>query len=233
MFTPPSAFTATAFVLLCLGIVCAFLSGIWVSAGREGVDPRKRTARIAVAAVLWISLTSVPAWTGWTEARPMPRLLFVLAFINLASLAVGLSRIGRWLAESVSLGLLVGFQAFRLPLELILHSWAQAGVIPETMTWSGSNWDVFTGITALILAPFARRRAALAWIANIVGIALLMNVGRVVVLSSPLPFAWQVVPSLQLAFHVPFAWILPICVGGAIIGHVVLTRALLRGGKFL
>lgn len=228
MFKTPSSLSTIAFMLLCLGVVSLFLAGIWVSAKRGDVDPRKRTVGIAAGVVLWILLTSVPVWTGWTEVRPMPRLLIVLASINLASLAVGFSPVGRWLAESISLGWLVGFQAFRLPLELILHSWAQAGTIPETMTWSGSNWDIITGVTALALAPFATRKVALAWIANIVGIVLLINVGRVVVLSSPLPFAWDVEPSLQLAFHVPFAWIVPICVGGAIFGHAVLTRALLR-----
>ena len=228
MFKAPSTLSTVAFIVLCLAVVSLFLAGIWLSAKRGGVDPRKRTVGIAAAVLLWILLTSVPVWTGWTQARPMPRLLIVLASINLASLAVGFSPVGRWLAESVSLGWLVGFQAFRLPLELILHSWAQAGTIPETMTWSGSNWDIITGVTALALAPFATRKVVLAWIANIVGIVLLINVGRVVVLSSPLPFAWHVEPSLQLAFHVPFAWIVPICVGGAIFGHVVLTRALLR-----
>jgi hypothetical protein len=45
-------------------------------------------------------------------------------------------------------------------------------------------------------------------------------------MSSPLPFAWGVKPPLQLALYLPYAWIVPICVDGALFGHIVLTRAL-------
>jgi putative effector of murein hydrolase len=53
------------------------------------------------------------------------------------------------------------------------------------------------------------------------------NVMRVAVMSSPLPFAWQVSPPLRLIFQLPFAFIVPVCVGGALAGHIILTRALL------
>jgi hypothetical protein len=55
-----------------------------------------------------------------------------------------------------------------------------------------------------------------------------LNVMRVVVLSSPLPFGWNVSPPLLLAFHLPYALIAPVCVGGALFGHIVLTRALIK-----
>ena len=228
MFTSLSSFTVIAFVLLCLAVLGAFLAGIWISARREGVDAFKRTLAVAGVLTLWILLTALPALSGWAEARPMPRVLLFIATVNLASLAAALSPVGRWLAAGVPIGCLVGFQAFRLPLELILHAWAQGGVIPKTMTWSGSNWDIVSGVAALTLAPLASRQRWAAWTANLIGLVLLANVMRVAVLSMPLPFAWPVTPPLQLPFHLPFVWILPICVGGALFGHVVLTRALLR-----
>ena len=99
-----------------------------------------------------------------------------------------------------------------------------------TMTWEGSNLDVITGVLALLCAPLAGRWRGAAWLANAVGLVLLVNVIRVVVLSSPLPFAWpDVSPRLQLGMYLPYALIAPVCVGGALAGHVVLTRALLRG----
>jgi hypothetical protein len=98
------------------------------------------------------------------------------------------------------------------------------------MTWSGRNWDIVSGVLALVAAPFCRRSRAIAWIANGVGLALLANVMRVAVLSSPVPFGWPVVAKLELIFHVPYALIIPVCIGGAMIGHIALTRALLRRG---
>ena len=146
----------------------------------------------------------------------------------LGCVGLGLSPVGRWIAAS-PIPWLLAFQGFRLPLELVLHSWVGQGVIPATMTWTGSNWDILSGLAALALAPFAGRRPVLAWIGNILGFVLLLNVGRVALLSAPTPFGWaDVTPKLQLPFHLPYALIIPVCVGGALLGHMALTRALLR-----
>jgi hypothetical protein len=110
----------------------------------------------------------------------------------------------------------------------VLHSWVAQGVIPETMTWSGRNWDIISGVLALVAAPFCRRSIVWAWIANVVGLVLLVNVMRVAVLSSPVSFGWPVTPKLELIYHLPYALIIPVCVGGALTGHIALTRALLR-----
>jgi hypothetical protein len=161
----------------------------------------------------------------------MPRAMIFVLVSNLAAVLLAFSRVGTWLALGIPLQALVGFQAFRLPLELILHSWAKQGTIPITMTWEGSNFDVVSGILALCCAPLVGRFKITAWIANGVGFVLLLNVGRVAILSSPFPFAWPVSPPLLLAFHLPYAWIVPVCVSGALAGHIILTRALVQRGK--
>jgi hypothetical protein len=215
-----------AFVALCVAIVAAFILGVAASAKRSGAAP-KRVAGVGLGVAVWLGLCGVVVASGVVAAQPMPRLMIFFAIINIVSLAAALSPLGGWLA-ALPLPWLVGFQAFRLPLELILHSWAAQGTIPEAMTWTGSNYDIISGSVALLAAPWAGRSRAAAWIANLVGLALLINVARVVILTSPLPFAWSVQPPLQLVFHLPYALIAPVCVGGAIFGHVVLTRALLR-----
>ena len=113
------------------------------------------------------------------------------------------------------------------PLELVLHAWSEQGTIPQTMTWTGANLDIVSGMISLALAPFATRRSV-AWTVNIIGFVLLMNVARVATMSSPLPFAWHdVQPKLTLIAHLPYALIGPVCVAGALAGHVILTRRLL------
>jgi len=151
--------------------------------------------------------------------------------VGLISVGFGSSTVGGWLAAGVPITWLVAFQGFRLPLELILHAWAHQGTIPSTMTWTGQNWDIVSGGAALLAAPLARRHRVAAWCANVIGMALLLNVVRVAVLSSPISFGWQITPPLLLAFHLPYALILPVCIGGAAMGHVVLTRALLRHSR--
>ncbi|HET7535704.1 MAG TPA: hypothetical protein VFJ90_04570 [Candidatus Didemnitutus sp.] len=226
-FQPASPASVGAFVALCVAIVAAFLTGVRRSERHDGVAAGRRLIPVTVGLALWLGLLVVAVRTGFVAASPMPRLPIFFGGIIIVSALAGFSPVGRWLAGSAPLAALVGFQAFRLPLELILHHWAAGGTIPGTMTWTGQNWDIVTGVTALVAAMFANRSPASAWIANVIGIGLLVNVARVALMSSPLPFAWPVTPPLLLAFHAPYALIAPVCVGGAAFGHVVLTRALL------
>lgn len=228
-FVQPDTASVTTFVVIVAGVLSLLLVGVYFAHQRLGVDPRGPTLRVALGLLAWIALTSAPVATGVLERNPMPGAPLFFVAVNGAALAFALSRTGKKLALGLPLAALVAFQAFRLPLELVLHSWFEQGTIPETMTWSGQNPDIVTGIVALVAAPFAAKFRPAAWTANIVGAALLVNVARVAIFSLPLPFAWKVEPPLQLVFHLPFAWIGSVCVAGALAGHVILTRALLIG----
>ena len=228
MFHPASPSSLLAFLVICAAVVTAFHIGVWVSSHRESADPIRRTFLVAIGTVVWLSAIVLVVQTG--ELRvDQRRLLLFASTMNAVSLGIGFSPFGRWLSL-LPLPALVAFQGFRLPLELVLHSWVAQGVIPATMTWSGRNWDIISGVVALSAAPFCRRSTIWAWIANGVGLVLLANVMRVAVLSSPVSFGWPVEPKLELIFYIPYALIIPVCIGGALIGHIALTRALLRRG---
>lgn len=147
------------------------------------------------------------------------------------AIGYGLSPAGRRLATALPTAALVAFQSFRLPLELVLHRWAEIGTIPGTMTWTGQNLDVVSGVSALVAAPLAGRSRAAAWTFDVVGTLLLLNVARVAIRSMPGPLSWGVEPPLLVALHLPYALIVPVCVAAAIAGHVVLTRRLLLGAR--
>ena len=48
--------------------------------------------------------------------------------------------------------MLVGVQGFRLPLELAMHRMYERGIMPVQMSYSGLNYDILTGIRALVVA---------------------------------------------------------------------------------
>jgi hypothetical protein len=186
---------------------------------------------MAVLLLVWIVSTSAIVASGLIERYPMPGLPLFFGTVLGTAILAGFSRIGDWVMAGASFQFLVRFQAFRLPLELVLHVWSLQGVIPSTMSWStaegGHNFDIVSGILALLVSSSARMTRRAAGIFNLIGLGLLLNVGRVAMLSSPVPFGWEVEPKLQLAFHWPFALIGPVCVWGALFGHVVLLRKLL------
>ena len=219
-FAQPGPLSTAAFLL-----VVAFV----LAAGTAGVHVARRSPRLTAAFVaggcLWLIVTGVWVAAGGTRTSVAGMMAF-FAVSNGMAVLLGLSPVGRWIATGVPVGALVAFQGFRLPLELILHAWAEGGTIPGTMTWSGSNFDIVSGIVALGAAPFARHRAV-AWAANLVGFALLVNVARVALMSAPTRFGWGVEPPLMLVMYLPYAWIAPVCVAGALCGHIVLTRALI------
>jgi hypothetical protein len=229
-FIPPSAASTACFEALLAGVVFALVFGVR-RASLRGAHPARahvRAAAVGAGTALWLLAYGLVVESGVVASAPFPRLMLLFAAANGVAVALALSPVGRWLATGLSLGWLVAFQGFRLPLELLLHDWVSSGSIPATMTWTGSNFDIVSGVSALLAAGFVARSRALAWAVNVLGMVLLANVMRVAVLSSPLPFAWPVSPPLLLALHLPYAFILPVCVGGALAGHVVLTRALLR-----
>jgi hypothetical protein len=228
-FVPGSSGSVAAFVGVVAGVLVAFLAGVHRAWTRTGGQAGRATALVAGASLAWLGLLSAGVASGAVISAPMPGLPIFFGVSLGGGLAIGLSRLGGRLAQGLTLTALVGFQGFRLPLELILHAWGESGTIPMTMTWEGSNLDVVSGALALLCAPLVGRWRGVAWLANVVGFVLLVNVGRVAILSSPLPFAWpDVSPRLALGMVLPYAWIGPVCVGGALAGHVILTRALLR-----
>lgn len=222
-FYPADAQSVLAFRLVLAAVVAAF---VWAVVRTYG---RGRVFWTAMAVLfLWLGALTALVASGKMESLPFHGLPFFFAPILIVCGGAALSPFGARLAMNVPLAALVGFQSFRLPLELVLHDWAVQGTIPGTMTWTGQNWDIVSGLAALIAAPLAGRYPVAARVANVIGFALLINVMRVAIMSSPFPFGWGQQPPLLLALHLPYAFIGPVCVGGALFGHIVLTRALWR-----
>jgi hypothetical protein len=224
MWIPPSPLSLAAF----LAVVLAVTAAIGVALVRAGVRPFSAVAGLAAL----LALSALASGSGVLEGSlgPVPGVtIFLLGSLGIA-LAASLSPLGAAVARTTPLWALVLFQAFRLPLELVLHAWAGAGTVPPQMTWSGENLDVITGLLAPVVALLAYRGRALGAVVafDVAGAILLLNVLRVALLSTPGPlFSYTDDPPILLAFHFPTGWIVPVCVGGALAGHVVLTRAIL------
>jgi hypothetical protein len=214
--------------LACLVAVTVVLA-VWRTSGaRIG-------ARVALGIAVWLACSGALAASGFFsdwEARP-PRAPLLLLPTLLLPVALGLSGVGRRLAEQTPTWALVGFHAFRLPLELVMHRAAREGVMPVQMSFEGLNFDIVTGVAAIVGAIVLRRRPSrfVAIGFNALGVVLLVTIVGIAVASPPLFAAFGREPA-QLNTWVglfPFVWLPAGLVSAATLGHVVLLRHLRLG----
>jgi hypothetical protein len=232
-----SSFLAAAMTAIPAAVALVVAWG-YARAGRARGEPgRARAGRFlgAVAVLgIWMLAAALLARAGVLldfARRPPPMLLVMLASVG-AGAAVGLSPVGARLARGLPLAALIGAQAFRLPLELVMHRAAGEGVMPVQMSFGGWNFDVITGASALAVAALlATRRApralAVAW--NVVGAALLANIAAIAVASMPALHAFGAAPDRLNTWvgELPFVWLPTVLVPAALAGHIVVARNLL------
>ncbi len=224
------AFTTLAFTVVCVGVALGFFA---LNIGPTATAHTRR--RWATSIALWMVVTYALAGTGLLRelAGSMKFGLYVLA-CNGAAIVVALSTTGQRTASNAPTWGLVAFQSFRLPLELLLHAWYVAGVMPIQMTYEGQNFDIVTGIGAVLLAgylrvvqPSPRVEWRLTFVFNVVGTLLLLVVMSIAMRSAPWPLrTFTDEPAVLLPLFAPYTWIASVCVAGALWGHIVTFRQL-------
>lgn len=207
----------------------------------EESSERRRLASVmtAVGVGAWLAATGGLAASGalenW-ERTPPPMFVVMIVAVTFVVL-LARSRFGRTLAEGLSFAALVGYQAFRIAVEFMLHRAYEGGVIGVQMTWSGRNFDVVTGVSALVLGAWLALRSGegergkstriVMWAWNIVGVALLVNIVVVAMLSMPTRLlAFDGPPNAWVATF-PYVWLPTVMVTAALFGHLIVLRRLL------
>ena len=221
------------FVVLPVALVAALgwaTFEAWRRSGASLPASRRAAALTLTAAAVWMTATWIAAASGvlgqW-DRRPPPFAVLVLATLVLA-VVLALGPVGTRLSKYIPLWMLVGVHAFRLPLELAMHQMYERGVMPVHMSYSGRNFDIVTGVTAILVAWLVRsgrggRGLVLAW--NYLGLALLVNVVTVAILGTPV-FAYFGPEHLNVwVTQAPFVWLPAVMVLAALAGHILVFRA--------
>jgi hypothetical protein len=230
-YTDPAVATFVAIPVL---LVVALVWGTAMAWRRSGGAPAaaaQASCLVGGAALAWMTATWAAAQTGilrqWNSTPP-PFGLLIVAVVAVATV-IAFSGLGRHLAVSLPLWALVAVQAFRLPLELAMHALYERGIVPSQMTYTGRNFDIVTGATAIIVAAaiFAGvggRRLAMLW--NVSGLVLLVNIVMVAVLSTPtVRYFGDDHLNVWVAYP-PFVWLPAVMVLAALAGHLLIFRAL-------
>lgn len=229
---------AAGFVLLTLVMAGVFVYAAWCAGIvlAEERSERQKWTRIALAyAVAVLGISALLAASGVLadlDARP-PRAALLVGAVTLGTVVLAFTRFGERIAQAWLLWALVIAQSFRLLVEVLLAWGHAAGVVPVEVTWSGWNYDVVTGITALILGLWMWRGSVPRWVVaawNGLGLVLLAIV-VVTAIRSAFGFL-ETAPRLRLPATWPGVWLPVWLVQMALLGHLLVFRALRqkRGG---
>lgn len=187
----------------------------------------------AVIFVIWLTSAAFVGFQDWAhdfESFP-PLVIRVFLVFIVVTIFIALSKIGKVIALSTPLWLIIGFQTFRIPLELLIFQAYSENITIVEMTYLGRNFDIVTGILALAIAAYTFKKEIsnkiiLIW--NIFGLAMLINVVGTGILS--MPHAFQVIktdfPNIWVTFF-PFIWLPYVLVCSALFGHLLVFRYLL------
>jgi hypothetical protein len=221
---------------IALALSALFVAATWRTG--EGMDPaarRRRTLLAAGGVVLWLAAQAAAALSGVLgrfELRPPP---IVIWFASMIAMTLGLawSGFGRRFADKLPFVALIGFQAFRLPLELVMHRAAVIGLMPNVMSFTGYNFDIVTGATALPLALYAWRRPLPRWLItlwNVTGQILLIAIALIAFAATPVFRAFGDDQVNVWVVQFPYVWI-AVMVAAALFGHVVTLRKLMAESR--
>jgi len=111
------------------------------------------------------------------------------------------------LAENAPVHVLIGFQSFRIIVEIIIWMAYIQKILPVETTFEGNNYDILIGITAIPIAFYAykgkiSKGLLIFW--NIAGLFILANTVRVFVFSAFFPETLEMESSkVSLQFLTP------------------------------
>jgi hypothetical protein len=166
----------------------------------------------------WIIMQSIISLNGFylvSDTVP-PRFVLLLGPPTLSIIFLFLTKKGRRFIDSLSIRWLTILHSIRIPVEFILYGLFLHKLIPQIMTFEGSNPDIISGITAPIIyyLVFIRqklsKRVLLFW--NIICLVFLVNIVTIAILSAPFTFQRFAFDQPAIGvLHFPFI-LLPCCI---------------------
>lgn len=205
----------------------------WIVLFSLGSGRRALVLFVITAAVMTGSASAALSGTlSRFDSFPPPMLVMIISVLAMA-FAFGFSPFGRDGASSVSFAALIGLQAFRLPLELVMHHASTVDIMPVELSFSGYNFDILTGAGALAIFILLRSGRivppSVLWAWNIWGSFCLVVIAIIATTSSPIVRLFGDDPSHlnTWVLYFPYVWLPVVLVTIAISGHVVIWRKLL------
>ena len=177
---------------------------------------------------LWIFFQAVLALGGFYEnENTLPPRLFLFGILPALLLIISYFLLFRAsFIERLPLSLLTMLHIVRIPVEIVLLWLFLGGQVPQAMTFEGRNFDILSGILALLvyLVVFRSGIANKRWLLigfNILGLVFLTNIVSIAIMSleSPLQRMAFEQPDRAVLFF-PYIWLPTIVVPIVLFSHL-------------
>ena len=219
------------FTLICLVGIGAGLGKISSSIYRNASNTPNLVWRYIILITGWLILLFTLAENGFfavTTSFP-PRLIISIVVPSIAILLFSFSTIGVRLLNAVPAHSLILMQSFRIVVEILIWYTYVESKLPIQMTFEGKNADILSGLLALpagyYLWKYKKDSPKLVLAYNLIGIALLLNILIVAVLSFPTPLRYFTnEPSNIIISRFPYIVLPGVLVPIAIAMHVFSLR---------
>jgi hypothetical protein len=193
--------------------------------------PRRTSLAIVTGLAIWLVYVGLFSSLGYMRdlsLRP-PGILWVVGPVILFVVFVVVRfNIGARVAAAIPLWLILGFESFRIGVELLVHRLWEDGLVPKLLTYEGGNVDMVFGLSAPIIAWIATTgrlglRLAMGW--NVLGLLSLASVTASAVLTGPIKLISTEVPTVAMGFF-PYTFIPGFLVPLAVTLHALAIRAI-------
>ena len=153
-----------------------------------GISKEKK---VMMAALFWLMLVGTLALVDFFQNKDSIPPRFLLVILGNVIFIWYLFRLLK--KKVIPIKHLMLIHVIRIPVEIFLYLLFEDKQVPKMMTFTGLNFDILMGISALIILFFMHffrwemsKNLLLIW--NGIGILFLLNIVTIGILSSPLPF---------------------------------------------
>lgn len=183
----------------------------------------------------WMLFQAVLSSTGfYLSTDSVPPRLPIFAVLPAVVVIVVCLVTGRDFVERLPLKVLTIIHVVRIPVELALAWLFEQRLVPQEMTFHGWNYDIASGILAVIVTFLAFRGGLVNWkllvAFNVIGLLLLANIVTIAVLSlqSPLQKLAFDQPNRGVLYF-PYVWLPAMIVPVVLFSHLASLWKLYRG----
>lgn len=189
--------------------------------------------------IVWLAIQAFLGISGFYDNKLSvpPRLIFMLLPTIILMVFLFNLKTGKEFIDSLNLKYLTLLHSVRILVEIVLMQLFIANAVPQVMTFEGKNYDILSGISALVIFYFGfvkhklNKKIILVW--NIICLLLVVNVVMYGILSAPSILQQLNFDQPNIAvLHFPFVWLASFIVPVVVFAHLVAIRRCLVVGNW-